>query len=215
LLGRRFLLHAGFQLGGYCGLMLWLQGTLKAFKSWDEEPTVQELVCLGSSMGLEINEEDVWELVEDHRKELSFEGLVKLHDEEAESLQQRIAFGNKENKDKEKSHSIQAEDLKKVLPCWNKLPKLMKDYHLDIGTVEMGLNHFNDTLMAHFWRVQKSRIKWSNLDSIFKKVDKCPPTDDYSPSTCMRFFIRESLFIVFTKERLFMLFKFTHTVYKY
>jgi len=54
----------------------------------------------------------------------------------------------------------------------------MKDYHLDIGAVEMGLNHFNDTLMAHFWRVQKSRIKRSNLDSFFKKVDKHPPTDE-------------------------------------
>jgi hypothetical protein len=32
----------------------------------------------------------------------------------------------------------------------------MKDYHPDIAAVEMGLNHFNDTLMAHFWRVQKS-----------------------------------------------------------
>jgi len=27
-------------------------------------------------------------------------------------------------------------------------------------------------------------------------------------------FIRESLFVVFTKKRLFMLFKFTYTVYK-
>ena len=54
----------------------------------------------------------------------------------------------------------------------------MKNYHLDIATLEMGLNHFNDTLMAHFWRVQKSRIKRSNLDSFFKKVDKHPPTDE-------------------------------------
>ena len=54
----------------------------------------------------------------------------------------------------------------------------MKDYHLDTTTVEIGLDHFNDTLMVHFWRVQKSRIKQSNLDSFFKKVDKRPPTDE-------------------------------------
>jgi hypothetical protein len=30
----------------------------------------------------------------------------------------------------------------------------MKVYHPDIAAVEMGLNHFNDTLMAHFWRVK-------------------------------------------------------------
>jgi len=65
-----------------------------------------------------------------------------------------------------------------VFSCWNKLSKLVKDYHLDIAAVEMGLSHFNDILMAHFWRAQKSRIKLSNLDSFFKKVDKRPPTDE-------------------------------------
>jgi len=54
----------------------------------------------------------------------------------------------------------------------------MKDYHLDIAVVEMDRNHFNDTLMAHFWRAQKSWIKLSNLNSFFKKVDKRPPTDE-------------------------------------
>jgi hypothetical protein len=50
----------------------------------------------------------------------------------------------------------------------------MKDYHPNIAAMEMGLNHFNDTLMAHFGRVQKSRIKQSTLDSFFKNVDKRP-----------------------------------------
>jgi hypothetical protein len=91
------------------------------------------------------------------------------------------------------------EDLKEVFFCWNKLSKLMKYYHLNIAAVEIDLNHFNDTFMAHFWRVQKSRIKQSTLDSFFKKVDKRPPTDeppsvqspkmsrndDCSPSTSM------------------------------
>jgi len=58
--------------------------------------------------------------------------------------------------------------VKEVFSCWNKLPKIMKYYHLDIAAVEMDLNHFNDTVMAHFWRVQKSRIKQSNLDSFFR-----------------------------------------------
>lgn len=132
---------------------------------------------MGSSMGLEINEEDVEELVEYHRKELSFEELADLHNKEADVLKQRIAFRDEEDEDKETSHSIPAEDRKEVFSCWNKLSKLMKDYHLDTAAVEMGLNHVNDTLMAHVWWVQKSMIKQSNLDSFFKKVDKRPPTD--------------------------------------
>jgi hypothetical protein len=62
--------------------------------------------------------------------------------------------------------------------CRNKLSKLMKNYHPDISAVKMGLNHFNDTLMTHFWKVQKSGLKQSNLDSFFKKLDKHSPTDE-------------------------------------
>jgi len=36
-------------------------------------------------------------------------------------------------------------------------------YHSDIAAVEMDLNHLNDTLMPHYWRIQKSRIKRSNF----------------------------------------------------
>ena len=147
----------------------------EGFQQLEEEPVVQEIV---SGKFLEMNEEDMEELVGDHRKELSFEELVDLHNEEAEGLKQGIAFGDEEDKDKEKSHSIPAEDLKEVFCCWNKQSRLVKDYHPDITAVEVGLNHFNDTLMAHVWRVQKSRIKQSNLDSFFKKVDKRPPIDE-------------------------------------
>jgi len=142
---------------------LWLDAVapwdFKAFKQLEEQPAVQEIVCLGSSMGLEMNKEDMEELVEDHRKELSFEELVQLHNEETEALKQRIAFGDEDDDYNKKSHSIPAEDLKEVFSCCNKLSRLKNDYHLDIAAVEMGLHHFNDTLMAHFWRVQKSRIK--------------------------------------------------------
>ena len=72
------------------------------FQQFEEEIVVQEIVCLGSSMDLEINEEGVEELVEDHRKVLSFEELVELHNEEAEALKQKIAFGDEEDEDKGK-----------------------------------------------------------------------------------------------------------------
>jgi len=171
----------------------------EVFQQLEEEPVVQEIVCLGSSMGLEMNEEDMEELVVDHKKELSFEEVTEVHNEEAEALKQRIAY---KDEDKEKSCTIPAEDLREVFSCQNKLSKLTKDCHQHTVVVEMVLNYFNDTLMVHFWGVQKSRIKQSNLASIFKKVDKHPPTDkpptgqspkmsrndDSSPPTSMCFF---------------------------
>jgi hypothetical protein len=94
----------------------------EGFQQLQEEPVVLEILCLGSSMGLEMNKKDVEELVEDHRKELSFEELAELHNEEAEALKQRTAVGDE---NKEKSHNIPAEDLKEVFSCWNKLSKLI------------------------------------------------------------------------------------------
>jgi hypothetical protein len=69
----------------------------------------------------------------------------------------------------------------------------MKYYHPNIAAVEMDLNHFNDTLMAHFWRVQKSRIKQSTLVDKRRPIDEPPSVqspkmsrnDDSSPSTSM------------------------------
>jgi len=87
-----------------------------------------------------MNEEDEEELVEDHRKELSFEEPKELHNEEAEAMKQRIAYRNEDDKDKGKSHSIPAEDLKEVFSCQNKLSKIMKHYHPHTAAVEMGLN---------------------------------------------------------------------------
>jgi len=175
----------------------------EGFQQLEEEPVTHKTVCLGSSTGLEMNEEDMEKLVVDHRKELSFEELGELHSEDTEALKQRIAYGDEEDEDKERSRSIPAEDLKEVFSCQNKLSKLMKDYNPHTATVEMDLNHINDTLMAHFWKVQKSGIKQSNLALFFKKVDKHPPTDepptgqspkmsrkdDSFPSTKMWFFM--------------------------
>jgi len=48
----------------------------KSFQQLEEQPVVQEIVCLGSSKGLQMNKEDMEEIVENHRKELSLEELV-------------------------------------------------------------------------------------------------------------------------------------------
>ena len=161
-----FLIVVGWKVSIWCLNLAWRPLCLDAlapryfegFQQFEEEPFVQEIVCLGSSIGLEMNEDEE-ELVEDHRKKLSFEEPKELHNDGAEALKQRTAYRNEEDEDKEKSHSIQVEDLKEASSCWNKLSKLMKDYHPDFAAVEMGLYHFNDTLMAHFWRVQNCKIK--------------------------------------------------------
>lgn len=60
-------------------------------------------------------------------------------------------------------------NLKELFLCLAQTSDITKEYHSDIVTVEMGLNHFNDTPMAHFWKVQKSKLKQRSLNLVFKQ----------------------------------------------
>ena len=55
-----------------------------------EEPIVSAIVALGHSMGLEVNEEDMKELVEDHSKELTTEELQHLYKMQQEKAAVKI-----------------------------------------------------------------------------------------------------------------------------
>ncbi|KAG7166393.1 hypothetical protein Hamer_G011230 [Homarus americanus] len=128
-----------------------LQRDFEGFEELEEEAVVHEIVCLGNSMGLEVDDDDdddVEELVDEHRKELSTEELLELHTEDTDTLKRSLASEESgEDEDKEESRIIPAKDLEDVFWCWSKLSKLVEDYHPDVGAVEKGISIFNDTVM--------------------------------------------------------------------
>ncbi|KAG7160930.1 hypothetical protein Hamer_G007713 [Homarus americanus] len=130
-----------------------LQRNFEGFKELEEEAVVHEIVSLGNSMGLEVDDNDVEELVEEHSKELSTEELHELHKEENETLKRSLTSEESgEDEDKEESRIIPAKDLKDAFFCWSKLSKLAEDYHPDVGSVEKAISVFNDTVMNYFWK---------------------------------------------------------------
>ena len=68
---------------------LWPEAvTPRDFEGFEDDPgspTVEHIVSLGRSMGLEVNAEDVEELAEEHRAELSTEELQELQKERQHS----------------------------------------------------------------------------------------------------------------------------------
>ncbi|KAG7174636.1 hypothetical protein Hamer_G015771 [Homarus americanus] len=91
-------------------------------------------------MGLEVDDDDVEELVEEHSKELSTEELLELHKEENETLKRSLTSEESgEEEDKEESRIIPAKDLKDAFFCWSKLSKLAEDYHPDVGSVQKAI----------------------------------------------------------------------------
>ncbi|KAG7160832.1 hypothetical protein Hamer_G007590 [Homarus americanus] len=113
-------------------------------------------LCLGNSMGLEVDDDDdddVEELAEEHSKKLSTEELLELHKEENETLKQNLTSEESgEEEDKEESRIIPAKDLKDAFFCWSKLSKLAEDYHPDVGSVQKAISVFNDNVMNYFWK---------------------------------------------------------------
>ncbi|KAG7163043.1 Tigger transposable element-derived protein 1-like 162 [Homarus americanus] len=117
-----------------------LQRDFEGFEELEEEAVVHEIVSLGNSMGLEVDDDDVEELVEEHSKELSTEELLELHKEENETLKRSLTSEESgEEEDKEESRIIPAKDLKDAFFCWSKLSKLAEDYHPDVGSVQKAI----------------------------------------------------------------------------
>ncbi|KAG7157348.1 Thioredoxin domain-containing protein 15-like, partial [Homarus americanus] len=135
-----------------------LQRDFEGFEELEEEAVVHEIVALGNSMGLEVDDDDVEELVEEHSKELSTEELLELHKEENETLKRSLTSEESgEEEDKEESRIIPAKDLKDAFFCWSKLSKLAEDYHPDVGSVQKAISVFNDNVMNYFWKVEMQR----------------------------------------------------------
>ncbi|KAG7175691.1 hypothetical protein Hamer_G030182, partial [Homarus americanus] len=108
-----------------------LQRDFEGFEELEEEAVVHDIVSLGNSMGLEVDNDE----------------LLELHKEQNETLKQSLTSEESgEEEDKEESHIIPAKDLKDVFFCWSKLFKLVEDYHPDVGSVQRAISVFNDLL---------------------------------------------------------------------
>ncbi|KAG7175302.1 PiggyBac transposable element-derived protein 4-like 13 [Homarus americanus] len=117
-------------------------------------------------MGLEVDDDDVEELVEEHSKELSTEELLELHKEENETLKRSLTSEESGEEDKEESRIIPAKDLKDAFFCWSKLSKLAEDYHPDVGSVQKAISVFNDNVMNYFCKSPRHLLDSpSHLDS--------------------------------------------------
>ncbi|KAG7171120.1 Tigger transposable element-derived protein 1-like 171 [Homarus americanus] len=128
-----------------------LQRDFEGFEELEEEAVLHEIVALGNSMGLEVDDDDVEELVEEHSKELSTEELLELHKEENETLKRSLTSEESgEEEDKEESRIIPAKDLKDAFFCWSKLSKLAEDYHPDVGSVQKAISSWYSALRMDF-----------------------------------------------------------------
>ena len=76
---------------------LWLEcAAARDFEGFEELCIVPDIVSLGNSMCLEVSEEDVNELVDDHRTELTTEELHHLYQRQQKEVAEEISSGEEE-----------------------------------------------------------------------------------------------------------------------
>ncbi|XP_042229138.1 tigger transposable element-derived protein 1-like isoform X1 [Homarus americanus] len=160
------------------------------FEGFQKEAELdKEIVSIGQSMGLEVEEEDVEELVMSHEQELSPEDLKQL-DEMIET--------DSGEEERESDDHMSTSDLKDVIHHWNKFRKLASR-HPDVETTEPILCAMEDKVISFFKNQlinRKRNATQLTLNSFFSKRQREKDDSPRSSSPKRRtedFHVRESV----------------------
>uniref|UniRef100_A0A3P8PYC6 HTH CENPB-type domain-containing protein n=1 Tax=Astatotilapia calliptera TaxID=8154 RepID=A0A3P8PYC6_ASTCA len=133
------------------------------FEGFEGEPQpevkVEEIVNLGTALGLQVDEEDINDLVHEHREELSTAELQELEAMLHSSVQQQFS---------EEEAVIPSADI--------------KDNHPEKTFTAHAIEHFGD--ISHFRSILKSRQRQTSLDRFFTKRPATSQPSGESVPTC-------------------------------
>ncbi|XP_028658934.2 tigger transposable element-derived protein 1-like [Erpetoichthys calabaricus] len=94
---------------------LWPEAvTERDFEGFEAVPVLEDIVSLGMSMGLDVSDGDVEELVEGHREQLTTEELQELEKEEHKTKVDALSSGLEEKEIKEAPTSL----IKEIVAKW-------------------------------------------------------------------------------------------------
>ena len=127
------------------------------------QPQVDDIVSMGKSMGLEVNDEDIDELIQEHREELSTTELQEL--EEMHTSAVRETF-REENLDAPVVPSVQ---IREVLKKFHEINTFVETHHPEQMFSARAIAHYDTACLAHFRQILKRRQKQTSLDRYFTK----------------------------------------------
>ncbi|XP_070606465.1 tigger transposable element-derived protein 1-like [Erythrolamprus reginae] len=148
---------------------LWPQAVSgRTFKGFEQpEPVIlEDIVSLGKSMGLEVNEDDIDDLLEGHSQELTKEELKEVQQQQQKS---EVLKAWEEKTAEEEEEETATGDIKEMLSMWEKLRDFVEKRHPEkVATIRAG-DLFNDTCLTHFRNILRGRSKQTSLDRFLVK----------------------------------------------
>jgi len=132
------------------------------FEGFDNEDSavIDDIVSLGKNIGLEVNNEDVEELLEDHKDELSTEELEQLQKQLQKVIEEEMS--SEEEKGRE---DVSTSLSREICAKWGEVQSFVEQYHPDTAVASRSINIFNDNAMCHFRNILKRRQKQITLDN--------------------------------------------------
>ncbi|KAF6390255.1 hypothetical protein mRhiFer1_007835 [Rhinolophus ferrumequinum] len=124
----------------------------------EDAPIVEDIVSLGKSMGLEVSSDDVEELVEDHRTELTTEELQNILTEKQQAETEELSS------EEEERESVSTALIKEMCAKWVEGKIFVEKYHLDKAAVNHATNTFNDNAVSHFRQILKHQKKQMSIE---------------------------------------------------
>ncbi|KAM6435888.1 tigger transposable element-derived protein 1-like [Liasis olivaceus] len=135
------------------------------FEGSDAE-VAEEIVSMGKSMGLVVDDEDIEELVEDHEEELTMEELAELQSEQQKALGQEHS-----TEEEEDGEEVSSEVIQSIMAKWNECQDFLEKHHPNRTVTTRVLNMMNDNVFSHFRRVMQRRKKQLTLDRFFPRTE--------------------------------------------
>lgn len=129
----------------------------------EAEPEVDKIILLGKDMGLEVNDKDINELIQEHKEELSTAELKELEAMQHTTAQEE--FGE----DEQEADIIPSAQIKDILGKFREVLEFFKKNHPEKVFMSRTIAHYDDVCLSHFRRILNSRQKQTSLDQFFKK----------------------------------------------
>ncbi|UYV71872.1 hypothetical protein LAZ67_9000820 [Cordylochernes scorpioides] len=140
----------------------------KGLSGEQEPPIIDIIVSLGKTLGLEVNEPIIQELVEEEDQELTTNELIDLHREQHQEVKEVISSGKEE--DENSLGSLPSDQIREICKMWETVQLFVAKHHPNKPAALRATDQFNDNAMSHFREILKKRQKQQSLDHYAHEV---------------------------------------------
>ncbi|XP_068173267.1 tigger transposable element-derived protein 2-like [Antennarius striatus] len=116
------------------------------------EPEVEETISLGNGMGLEVNDMDINELIQEHDEDLT---TIEMKDLEA----MQYTAVQEESKEEEEAGMIPSARIKDILGKFQEVLEFVEKNHPEKVFTSRAIALFDDVCLGHFRRIVESQQK--------------------------------------------------------